>query len=56
MYGMVNKAVEDMVCATYGEAMWEKVKEQAGVVLFNRQPDGCSDAMVRMRPDVEPRG
>ena len=31
MYGMVNKAVEDMVCATYGEAMWEKVKEQAGV-------------------------
>ena len=31
MYGMVNKAVEDMVCSMHGEAMWEKVKERAGV-------------------------
>jgi hypothetical protein len=31
MYGMVNKAVEDMVCAMHGEAMWEQVKNLAGV-------------------------
>lgn len=31
MYGMVNKAVEDMVCALHGEAMWERIKERAGV-------------------------
>ena len=31
MYGMVNKAVEEMVCAAHGEPMWEKVKERAGV-------------------------
>lgn len=31
MYGMVNKAVEEMVCALHGESMWEKVKERAGV-------------------------
>jgi hypothetical protein len=31
MYGMVNKAVEDMVSALHGEAMWEQVKERAGV-------------------------
>ncbi len=31
MYGMVNKAVEEMVCARHGEAMWEAVKQRAGV-------------------------
>ena len=31
MYGMVNKAVEDMVCSMHGEARWEQVKERAGV-------------------------
>jgi hypothetical protein len=28
---MVNKAVEDMVCALHGEAMWEQVKARACV-------------------------
>jgi hypothetical protein len=31
MYGMVNKAVEDMVCAKHGEAVWEQIKDRAGV-------------------------
>jgi hypothetical protein len=31
MYGMVNKAVEDMVCMHHGEAMWDKIKAKAGV-------------------------
>jgi len=31
MYGMVNKAVEDMVVMHHGEAMWEQVKAKAGV-------------------------
>lgn len=31
MYGMVNRAVQDMVCAMHGEEMWEKVKEHSGV-------------------------
>jgi hypothetical protein len=31
MYGMVNKAVEEMVCLNYGEATWEKIKAAAGV-------------------------
>ena len=31
MYGMVNKAVEDMVCSNYSEAVWEKIKLRAGV-------------------------
>jgi hypothetical protein len=31
MYGMVNKAIEDMVCTNHGEAVWETIKENAGV-------------------------
>jgi len=31
VYGMVNKAVEEMICLTHGEPMWERVKLRAGV-------------------------
>ena len=31
MYGMVNKAVEEMVCAHHGETVWEEIKAKAGV-------------------------
>ena len=31
MYGMVNKAVEEMVVMHHGEAMWEQIKAKAGV-------------------------
>ncbi len=31
MYGMVNKAVEELVCLHHGEEVWEKIKERARV-------------------------
>lgn len=31
MYGMVNKAVEEMVCTKHGETVWEQIKARAGV-------------------------
>ena len=31
MYGMVNQAIEQMVCETHGEEAWEKIKEMAGI-------------------------
>jgi hypothetical protein len=31
MYGMVNKAVEDMICRNYGAPTWERIKKQAEV-------------------------
>lgn len=31
MYGMVNKAIEQMVCANHGEPVWEAIKTQAQV-------------------------
>lgn len=31
MYGMVIRAIEDMVVSGYGEAVWEDVKRKAGI-------------------------
>ena len=31
MYGLVNKAVEEMVCMHHGEPAWERIKAQAGI-------------------------
>ncbi len=31
MYGMVNKAVQDMVVTAHGEAVWLEIKRRAGV-------------------------
>jgi hypothetical protein len=31
MYGIVNKAIEDLVSENYGIEIWEKVKEKSGV-------------------------
>jgi len=31
MYGIVNKAIQDLVTFNFGEAVWEKVKERSGV-------------------------
>ena len=31
MYGMVNKAIEEMVCMHHGEEMWERIMSKSGV-------------------------
>tara|TARA_R110002049_G_scaffold13192_1_gene57776 strand:+ start:808 stop:1362 length:555 start_codon:yes stop_codon:yes gene_type:complete len=31
MYGLVNKAVEDLVVSNFGEDKWEAIKEKAGI-------------------------
>lgn len=36
MYGMVNKAVEGLVCQQFGEEAWEAIKERAGVEVDHR--------------------
>ena len=37
MYGMVNKAIQDLVTIKFGEDKWEAVKRKAGVEI---DPDG----------------
>ncbi len=31
MYGMVNRAIQDLVCGKFGEDAWDRIKEMAGV-------------------------
>ncbi|MFO1459223.1 MAG: heme NO-binding domain-containing protein [Verrucomicrobiota bacterium] len=31
MYGLVNKAIEQLVCRNHGEAIWEEIKRRANV-------------------------
>ena len=33
MYGMVNKAIEQMVVMHHGEEVWEQIKEKAGTSI-----------------------
>src|SRR5262245_30844719 len=31
VYGLVNKALQDLVCSRYGEGTWERIRRNAGV-------------------------
>ena len=51
MYGMVNKAIEDMVVSRHGEACWQTIKRKAGVdteVFIGNEgyPDSLTYALV----------
>ena len=51
MYGMVNKAIEQMVVMHHGEEVWEQIKEKAGtsieVFISNESyPDELTYALV----------
>ncbi|WP_224249653.1 heme NO-binding domain-containing protein [Hyalangium gracile] len=47
MYGLVNRAIEEMVCGSQGEETWERIKCEAGVdtdVFIGNQ--GYDDAIT----------
>ena len=57
MYGMVNRAMEDMVVDGWGEAAWERVKARAGVdveVFVGTQayPDDVTYGLVGAASEV----
>ncbi len=31
MYGLVNKAIQDMLCSRFGENTWQEIKQKAGI-------------------------
>jgi len=33
MYGLVNRAIEQMVCRDHGDAIWQAIKREAGVEI-----------------------
>ncbi|MGH9089081.1 MAG: heme NO-binding domain-containing protein [Acidimicrobiales bacterium] len=51
MYGLVNKAIEDLALAVGGEETWSKIKEEAGVdavafVSMDAYPDEMTYSLV----------
>jgi hypothetical protein len=51
MYGLVNKAVEQMVCTHHGQATWEAIRTLAGIddavfVSLNQYPDDITYRLV----------
>ena len=57
MYGMVNQAIEDMVCEIHGPEMWEDIKPRAGVdvdVFISNEgyPDDYTYRLVAAASDL----
>jgi len=57
MYGMVNKAVEEMVVMHHGEDTWERIKIRAGIdvdVFMSNEdyPDEITHALVAAASDI----
>lgn len=57
MYGMVNKAVEELVVEKFGEAKWELIKAKAGIdvdVFISNEgyPDKITYDLVRAATEV----
>ena len=51
MYGLVNRAIEDLVRKQHGEATWQRIRERAGVpgrgfVAMESYPDAITYALV----------
>lgn len=52
MYGLVNKAIQDMVCSRFGEETWKEIKHKAEVdidVFLNMEgyPDDITHRLVK---------
>ena len=50
MYGMVNRAIQELVCANFGEEAWERIKAASGVdaELFIRNETYPDDVTYRL--------
>ncbi|MCC5656510.1 heme NO-binding domain-containing protein [Nostoc sp. XA010] len=52
MYGLVNKAIQDMVCSRFGEETWKEIKHKAEVdidVFLNMEgyPDDITHKLIK---------
>lgn len=57
VYGLINKAVEGLVCSRYGEATWTQVQERVGVdaegfVSTDAYPDEVTYRLVAATSEV----
>ncbi|MBE9006725.1 heme NO-binding domain-containing protein [Fortiea sp. LEGE XX443] len=52
MYGLVNKAIQDMVCSRFGEEIWKEIKQKAEVsvdvfISMEGYPDDITHKLVK---------
>jgi Haem-NO-binding len=57
MYGLVNKALQDLVCSRFGEAAWETIRRTAGVAVdvfvgMEAYPDDVTYKLVGAASEV----
>jgi len=57
MYGLVNKAIEDMVCSHFGKDTWEEIKQKADLdidvfISMDAYPDDVTHKLVRAASGV----
>jgi Haem-NO-binding len=58
MYGLVNKAIQDMVCNYYGEDTWETIEQKAELedidffISMDAYPDDVTHRLVRAACEV----
>lgn len=57
MYGLVNKAIEEMVCSQFGAAIWETIKQKADVeedafISMDAYPDDLTHRLVKAASEV----
>lgn len=57
MYGLVNRAIEELVCTRFGKEVWQKIRERAGVaeagfVSMEPYPDAVTYQLVGAASEV----
>lgn len=57
MYGLVNKAIQDLVCEKFGEEKWNEIKKRAGFeddffIGLQAYPDSLTYNLVRHGSEV----
>jgi hypothetical protein len=57
MYGLVNKAIEDMVCSHFGEETWQQIKQGAEIefdsfISMEGYPDDITHRLVKSASQV----
>jgi Haem-NO-binding len=57
MYGLVNKAIADMVCSQFGDATWQQIREGAAVqegtfLSMEGYPDDVTHRLVKSASQV----
>lgn len=57
MYGLINRAIQDMVCEHHGSDVWEKIKAKADIeesrfLVLHSYPDDLTHRLVKAASEI----